>query len=64
MYRKCIKFRGIKFHDFLTIKIILFLFTHEKFQNHKIAKLNTSKVKYLPSLRFPFLIFDQNLNLL
>ena len=43
----------------ITLKVLNFaifakLFTREKFQNHKIAKLNTREIKYMTSFKFSF----------
>ena len=40
--------KGIKFRDFRELCI------RQKFQNFKIAKLNTRQINYMSSLRFSF----------
>ena len=49
-----LNFTGIKFRDFRDLTIFAKFCARVKFQNHKIAKLNTCEIKYFPSLRFSF----------
>ena len=55
MYLKGIKFWRYEISRFSWFLTIFVKFcTRIKFQNHKIAKLNTREIKYFPSLRFSF----------
>ena len=57
---KVLNFAGIKFRDFFRFLIIFTKFcTRQKFQIHKIAKLDTYRIEILF-----FLVFDQNMILI